>query len=100
MTIAEFQKLIERIYFERDSARGSEKTFVWFIEEIGELAKALGRHDKVSPGNLAQEFADVLAWLTTLASLAEVDLEAAAKKKYGGGCPKCRSIPCACFDGE
>ena len=96
MTIAEFQKLIERIYLERDRGRGTEKTFVWFIEEIGELAKALGRPDKVPPGNLEQEFADVLAWLTTLASLAEVDLEVAAKENYGSGCPKCRSIPCAC----
>ncbi len=96
MTIAEFQKLIERIYFERDSARGAERTFVWFVEEVGELARALARPDTVPRGNLRQEFADVLAWLVTLASLAGVDLEAAAREKYGSGCPKCRSIPCAC----
>ena len=96
MTITEFQELIERIYFERDRARGKEKTFLWFVEEVGELAKALARPDAVPPENLRQEFADVLAWLTTLASLAEVDLEAAAREKYGHGCPKCASLPCAC----
>lgn len=96
MTISEFQRLIESIYSERDRARGTDKTFVWFVEEVGELAKALARPDAVPAGNLRQEFADVLAWLSTLASLAGVDLEDAARDKYGGGCPKCARTPCGC----
>ena len=40
-----FQEQIERIYFSRDEARGWEKTFVWFVEEVGELARALHRDD-------------------------------------------------------
>ncbi|MBN1418508.1 MAG: nucleotide pyrophosphohydrolase [Planctomycetes bacterium] len=93
MTIAEFQRLIERIYFERDSGRGRDRTFLWFIEEIGELARAMVRPQR---GDLREEFADCLAWLSTLASISGIDLEEAARAKYGRGCPKCGETPCAC----
>ena len=96
MRISEFQKLIEDIYFERDRARGRDGTFVWFVEEVGELAKALARPRDDGGKNLREEFADVLAWLSTLASIAGVDLEAAAAEKYARGCPKCGALPCAC----
>lgn len=96
MTIQEFQRLIEALYLQRDSARGRDATFVWFVEEVGELARALLRPRPDGGKNLREEFADVLAWLSTLASLAGVDLEAAATEKYSKGCPKCRSSPCAC----
>jgi NTP pyrophosphatase (non-canonical NTP hydrolase) len=96
MTISDFQKLIESIYLERDRARGRDATFVWFVEEVGELAKALLRPQADGGRNLREEFADVLAWLSTLASIAGVDLEAAASEKYREGCPKCHSTPCAC----
>ena len=89
-----FQELIERIYLDRDRARGWERTFAWFIEEVGELARALHRDD----GNLDEEFADVAAWLVTLASIRGVDLGAAARK-YAGGCPRCRKTPCTCGAG-
>ena len=46
MKIAEFQRLIEDIYYERDSARGLAGTHMWFCEEVGELTRALRRgHD-------------------------------------------------------
>ena len=93
MTIAEFQQRIEDIYLTKDRARGVEGTFAWFVEEVGELSRGLRRRD---PRELEGEFADVLAWLTTLASLAGIDLEAAAGAKYDTGCPKCRQTPCAC----
>lgn len=93
MEITEFQKLIERIYFERDSARGLAGTHMWFCEEVGELTRALRRGQTEE---LEGEFADVLAWLATLASIAGIDLEAAAAKKYARGCPRCESVPCAC----
>jgi NTP pyrophosphatase (non-canonical NTP hydrolase) len=96
MKISEFQKLIEDIYLERDRARGRDGTFVWFVEEVGELARELARPRPDGGRNLREEFADVLAWLSTLASIAGVDLEAAAREKYREGCPKCRSKPCAC----
>ena len=93
MTISEFQRLIERIYLAKDTARGIERTFVWFTEEVGELARALRRDDRE---HLDGEFADVLAWLSTLASMAGVDLERAAAMKYASGCPKCQRTPCGC----
>jgi NTP pyrophosphatase (non-canonical NTP hydrolase) len=93
MQISEFQRRIEAIYYERDSSRGLAGTHMWFCEEVGELTRALRRGQREE---LAGEFADVLAWLSTLASIAGVDLEAAARAKYGEGCPRCRSTPCAC----
>lgn len=94
MTIRDFQNSIEGQYLERDRARGVQGTFVWFVEEVGELARAIQR--KTGKRNLREEFADVLAWLSTLASLTGVDLEAAAAAKYGKGCPGCRKTPCKC----
>ncbi len=95
MDLSGFQRRIEDIYFKKDSARGVERTFLWFSEEVGELAEALRCGDEAM---LREEFADVLAWLSTLASMTGVDLEAAAEAKYGGGCPKCHSTPCNCAE--
>jgi NTP pyrophosphatase (non-canonical NTP hydrolase) len=96
MEIRQFQKLIEELYYTRDAARGTDRTFAWFVEEVGELARALTRRKDPTGQNLREEFADVLAWLATLASLEGISLEDAAIEKYGKGCPKCGSKPCAC----
>jgi len=93
MHIADFQRLIEKIYYEKDSARGLEGTHMWFAEEVGELTRALRRGNQ---DELEGEFADVLAWLSTLASIAGIDLQQAADKKYGKGCPRCLATPCTC----
>jgi NTP pyrophosphatase (non-canonical NTP hydrolase) len=93
MRIAEFQKRIESIYYERDAKRGLAGTHMWFCEEVGELTRALRRDQKQE---LEGEFADVLAWLSTLASIAGVDLEKAARAKYEKGCPRCKAAPCEC----
>jgi len=90
-----FQQHIEAIYGERDTARGVAGTYMWFAEEVGELARALRSGD---PENLKVEVSDVLAWLSTLASMAGVDLEEAASR-YAAGCPRCGSIPCSCQRG-
>jgi NTP pyrophosphatase (non-canonical NTP hydrolase) len=105
MTIRDFQRRIEEIYFRKDAARGLERTFLWFVEEVGELARDLlhtpqaAQRAPIAPGSpLGREFADVFAWLSTLASIAGVDLEAAAAAKYGAGCPRCGATPCACVE--
>ncbi len=96
MQIHEFQKLIEEIYYNRDATRGRDRTFAWFVEEVGELARALTRPETSSRENLREEFADVLAWLVTLASIEGISLEEAAIEKYGKGCPRCSGKPCTC----
>ena len=88
-----FQGLIEEIYLERDKERGVEGTLLWFVEEVGELVRAIRRGEHA---NLEEEFGDVFAWLATLASLHGIDLDAIGRKKYGDGCPRCQSTPCAC----
>ena len=93
MEIRAFQKKIEDIYYERDSARGLAGTHMWFAEEEGELTRALRRDTREE---LEGEFADVFAWLATLASMAKIDLEEAVRNKYAAGCPRCAATPCAC----
>ena len=80
MHISEFQQLISRKYEKRDRERGIPATFMWFIEEVGELASALAADGKE---NKQEEFADVFAWLCTLANISNVDLEKACAKYTG-----------------
>jgi len=79
MHISEFQQLIAQKYEERDRERGVPGTFMWFVEEVGELATALSGSDQA---NKAEEFADVFAWLCTLANISDVDIEKAIGEKY------------------
>lgn len=55
---------------------------MWFIEEVGELATALASNDRQ---NKQEEFADVFAWLCTLANITGVDIEKACKKYTANG---------------
>jgi NTP pyrophosphatase (non-canonical NTP hydrolase) len=77
MHIREFQQIISRKYEKRDRERGVPRTFMWFVEEVGELSTVLAGADRKNKG---EEFADVLAWLCTLANISDVDLENACKK--------------------
>ena len=82
------------------------------MEEVGELSTALRETSseeqaRISPeefekrrANLKLEFADVLAWLATIANVAKVDLGAAVAEKYGSGCPGCHAFVCECPDEE
>jgi NTP pyrophosphatase (non-canonical NTP hydrolase) len=97
LTLAQLQQLIRTTYGAKDERRGIEGTFMWFMQEVGELATALRSG---TDAERAHEFADVLAWLTTLANTAGVDLEAAVRTKYGGGCPGCGQVPCQCDQAE
>lgn len=93
MTLGQLQQRVRDLYGAKDARRGVEGTFLWFAEEVGELAAALrgGTHDE-----RVLEFADVLAWLVTLANCSGVDLDEAVRRKYGTGCPGCHAEPCAC----
>lgn len=117
VTMGEFQQLIHAMYYEKDVARGIPGTFMWLMEEVGELSSALRACGDISsensPGldsdssqwvqmrqNLKEEFADVLAWLATIANVAQVDLNSAILEKYGSGCPGCQAFVCSCPDSE
>jgi NTP pyrophosphatase (non-canonical NTP hydrolase) len=92
MQLTEFQRVLHETFFRRDAERGLDGTFRWLVEEVGELARAL-RHE--NERELVHEFADVLAWLGSLANLAGVDLDRAADR-YARGCPRCGGVPCVC----
>ena len=93
MHIREFQEMMRQLYFHRDSERGLKGTYEWLADELEELREALEGNDKEAT---EKEFADVIAWLASLANLTGIDLESAAVKKYNGKCPKCKQLPCQC----
>lgn len=97
LSIPDFQGLIRKMYVEKDVERGVAGTFMWLIEEVGELSTALrsGTHKEME-----EEFADVLAWLTTIANVVGVDLNKALVDKYGAGCPGCGKFVCECPNSE
>lgn len=111
VSIRKFQSLIRDMYFDKDVARGIPGTFMWLMEEVGELSSALRETSQMDQAadpeayqakrqNLKLEFADVLAWLTTIANVADIDLDAAIMEKYGSGCPGCQQFVCVCDDAE
>jgi NTP pyrophosphatase (non-canonical NTP hydrolase) len=91
--IRDFQDSIRRIYLSRDARRGPDKTFLWFLEEVGELTRAYRRGEKE---NIGEEMADVIAWLASMANLLNVDLEGELLKKYPKSCSQCHASPCIC----
>jgi NTP pyrophosphatase (non-canonical NTP hydrolase) len=91
--IREFQEMMRNLYLHRDSERGVAGTYDWLVDEVEELGEALNRTDKEE---LQKEFADVIAWLASLANITGVDLERATVAKYNHKCPKCGCSPCAC----
>jgi len=93
MHINEFQNMMKRIYFHRDSERGTDGTLNWLMDEVEELKEAL-KEDNTEA--VEKEFADVLAWLASLANIVNIDLEKAALSKYDDRCPKCGLSPCEC----
>ena len=84
---------MRRLYLNRDCERGATGTYEWLTDELKELGDALKTNDK---RGMEEEFADVMAWLASLANVLKVDLEKASLEKYDGKCPKCRRAPCEC----
>jgi NTP pyrophosphatase (non-canonical NTP hydrolase) len=93
MHIVEFQEMMKQLYFHRDSERGVKGTFDWLVDEVQELGEALEGEDREAT---EKEFADVIAWLASLANLKGINLEVAALNKYPHKCPKCNQAPCQC----
>lgn len=92
MKLSEAQDLIVRAYGEKDQRRGSAGTFMYLVEEIGELATSLREESKEER---ASELADVLAWTLSIAGLENIDLEEAFLKKYVT-CRGCGKTICTC----
>ncbi len=93
--LRDLQLLIRRMYYDKDVERGVDGTFMWLMEEVGELAAALRSGTREE---MAEEFADVVAWLATIANVVDVDLAEAVGRKYGQGCPGCGRLECCCDD--
>lgn len=92
MKISDAQKLIDEAYGEKDRARGIEGTFMYLVEEMGELSTALREEGKEER---ASELADVLAWTLSVAALEGIDIEEAFLRKYSV-CRGCGQRICCC----
>ena len=92
--ISEFQKMMRDLYFKRDSERGVNGTFNWLVNEVAELGEEINKG--TDREGTEKEFADVIAWLASLANIMGIDLEQAAIDKYNHKCPKCQHSPCQC----
>lgn len=91
--IRDFQDMMKKLYFKRDIERGIEGTFNWLVDEVAELGEELKGNDRRAT---EAEFADIIAWLASLANIIGIDLEKAALAKYPNRCPKCQQNPCYC----
>jgi NTP pyrophosphatase (non-canonical NTP hydrolase) len=94
MDIREFQEMMRHLYFKRDSDRGVNGTYNWLVDEIAELGEELKKGTDREATE--KEFADVIAWLASLANIMGIYLEKAALSKYNHKCPKCQQSPCQC----
>ena len=95
MQIHEFQEMMRQLYFRRDSERGVNGTFNWLVDEVEELGEELKKGTDSEATE--KEFADVIAWLASLANVMGIDLEKVAVNKYNHKCPKCQQSPCECI---
>ena len=104
MLISEFQNLMKELYYNSDKERGINGTFLWLIEEIGEFSETLRHYlfekekDKKIEykKKIGEEIADIIAWLSSIANLLEIDMEKVLFEKYPNRCKKCNSKPCIC----
>lgn len=88
-TLKELQHYLAEVCQERGWTKDSpSEKFLLFIEEIGELAKAMRKtvglyeeQAKQRDMSLEEEFADVLSYLLDLANCFQVDLETAFRAK-------------------
>ena len=94
MHINEFQEMMRQLYFKRDKERGVSGTYDWLVDEVEELGEELKKGTDREATE--KEFADVIAWLASLANIMEIDLEKSAINKYNHKCPKCQRSPCQC----
>jgi NTP pyrophosphatase (non-canonical NTP hydrolase) len=88
-TLKELQSYLAQVCEERGWTKDSpSEKFVLFIEEVGELAKAMRKaaglyeeRARERDVSLQEEFADVLSYLLDLANCFQVDLEQAFRAK-------------------
>lgn len=95
MKISDFQERIRHLYLENDKSRGLNSTFIWLVEEIGELATLL-KSDSLEIPKIAEELSDIMAWALSIANLLNIEMESALNLKYPERCIKCNQAPCQC----
>jgi len=91
--VRELQARLADLYLEKDRRRGVEGTYLWLVEEVGELSVAIRDKDFFAT---REELADVLAWTASVANILGIDLEDAFNEKYPDRCLRCGAKPCRC----
>ena len=104
MEIKTFQKLMKDLYYHQDKERGINGTFLWFVEEVGEFSEAIRKYQlrkdendiPILKNHIAEEMADIIAWISSIANLMDIDIQTSLYSKYPNKCPKCNKNPCNC----
>ena len=95
MHLSEFQALLKKLYIHKDLDRGIKSTYIWLIEEIGELATLLNSQE-LDKTLISEELADIIAWTISIANILNIDIGEAIVRKYPNKCKKCKASPCIC----
>ena len=74
MKISNFQDLLKDLYLQNDLNRGVKSTFIWLVEEIGELATILNS-TIIDKQKASEELADIIAWAISVANILDIDIE-------------------------
>jgi NTP pyrophosphatase (non-canonical NTP hydrolase) len=94
---------IDKVYGATNRERGIQFALGRLYEEICEAidTQFLDTNDTSLQLNevrhrMAHEFADIFAWIFTIALLLEVDIEPILEERYNKTCHRCKSRPCNC----
>jgi NTP pyrophosphatase (non-canonical NTP hydrolase) len=102
--ISDWTKHLDFMYGKKNRENGIYYVYTRLSEEFFESVAAHYFDDIVNPEisldkrreNLAHEFADMFAWIFSIAGMLEIDLQKAVEREYGGNCPNCNRCPCVC----
>jgi NTP pyrophosphatase (non-canonical NTP hydrolase) len=87
LTLQELQAYVREMHVERGFSNTTLENVLMLTEEVGELAKAVRKHEKMRTdensriGSVKEELADVVLVLTSIANDLGVDLEEAIREK-------------------
>lgn len=87
ITVQELQQYVREMHAERGFQNSTLENVLMLTEEVGELAKAVRKHEKMRTdeksqiGSVGEEFADVALVLVSIANDLGVNLEEAVREK-------------------
>jgi NTP pyrophosphatase (non-canonical NTP hydrolase) len=97
----ELQERVDHIYKDHDIKcdYGPDTMLAKLIGNVTTLTHALRK----TPNELEvinRSLTNVFIWTTTIANIADIDIQEIMKEKFGEGCPHCKQMPCLLTEGK